>query len=106
MKVEHVLDPLILRCVVHTADFYMSLYNVVFTAMMPLIVGTMDIDVNREMSRKYPGINPKQQPSLMAQLRFCYIPCLSTLDLDKYLAWTLPVSWCADFKTNKGIKLA
>lgn len=37
------------------ADFYMSLYNVVFTALTPLIVGTMDSDVNREMSRKYPG---------------------------------------------------
>lgn len=33
----------------------MSLYNVIFTAFVPLIVGTMDIDVNREMSRKYPG---------------------------------------------------
>ena len=33
----------------------MSLYNVIFTAWVPLIVGTMDIDVNREMSRKYPG---------------------------------------------------
>ncbi|KAL3150345.1 hypothetical protein ABBQ32_000189 [Trebouxia sp. C0010 RCD-2024] len=37
-------------------DFYMSLYNVVFTALTPLIVGTMDSDVNREMSRKYPGL--------------------------------------------------
>ena len=37
------------------ADFYMSLYNVVFTALTPLMVGTMDSDVNREMSRKYPG---------------------------------------------------
>ena len=35
----------------------MSLYNVVFTALTPLIVGTMDSDVNREMSRKYPGLN-------------------------------------------------
>ncbi len=40
------------------ADFYMSLYNVVFTALTPLIVGTMDCDVNREMSRKYPGLPP------------------------------------------------
>jgi len=35
----------------------MSLYNVVFTALTPLIVGTMDSDVNREMSRKYPGLS-------------------------------------------------
>ncbi len=37
------------------ADFYMSLYNVVFSALVPLIVGTMDVDVSKEMSRKYPG---------------------------------------------------
>ena len=33
----------------------MSLYNVVFSALVPLIVGTMDVDVSKEMSRKYPG---------------------------------------------------
>ena len=42
----------------------MSLYNVVFTALTPLVVGTMDSDVNREMSRKYPGLS-------------CLSPCTS-----------------------------
>lgn len=45
----------------------MSLYNVVFTALTPLIVGTMDSDVNREMSRKYPGpphTAPSPRPTL------------------------------------------
>ena len=63
------------------ADFYMSLYNVVFTALTPLIVGTMDSDVNREMSRKYPGeplaasafwIPPPQEDVSHAILQFLF----------------------------------
>ena len=42
----------------------MSLYNVVFTALTPLVMGTMDSDVNRETSRKYPGLS-------------CLSPCTS-----------------------------
>ena len=49
----------------------MSLYNVVFTALTPLIVGTMDSDVNREMSRKYPGLPPCSNLS-------CHLGCSST----------------------------
>ncbi len=37
------------------ADFYMSLYNVIFTVLPPLIIGMFDQDVDREMSRLYPG---------------------------------------------------
>ncbi|KAK9829125.1 hypothetical protein WJX72_004020 [[Myrmecia] bisecta] len=37
-------------------DFYMSLFNVVFTVLPPLVLGTMEQDVNKEMSRKYPGL--------------------------------------------------
>lgn len=37
------------------ADFYMSLYNVIFTSMTPLVIGALDADVSKEMSRKYPG---------------------------------------------------
>ncbi len=37
------------------ADFYMSLYNVVFTMAAPLVVGTVDQDVNCATSRAFPG---------------------------------------------------
>ena len=38
-----------------SADFYMSLYNVIFTVLPPLVIGIFDQDVNREMSRLHPG---------------------------------------------------
>ena len=37
------------------ADFYMSLYNVVFTAVPPLIMGLLDEDVDKTMSSRYAG---------------------------------------------------
>ncbi len=37
------------------ADFYMSLYNVIFTVLPPLVIGIFDQDVDREISRLYPG---------------------------------------------------
>ncbi|KAK9845741.1 hypothetical protein WJX81_001079 [Elliptochloris bilobata] len=37
-------------------DFYMSLYNVVFTMLPPLVVGTIDQDVNCATSRCFPGL--------------------------------------------------
>ena len=37
------------------ADFYMSLYNVIFTVLPPLVIGIFDQDVDREMSRLHPG---------------------------------------------------
>jgi len=37
------------------ADFYMSLYNVVFTMLAPLVIGTIDQDVNRATSLSHPG---------------------------------------------------
>lgn len=43
------------RCVTR-ADFYMSLYNVVFTMAAPLVVGTINQDVNRATSRAFPGV--------------------------------------------------
>ena len=33
----------------------MSLYNVVFTAVPPLIIGLLDEDVNKSMSSRYAG---------------------------------------------------
>lgn len=33
----------------------MSLYNVIFTVLPPLAIGIFDQDVDREMSRLYPG---------------------------------------------------
>lgn len=44
-----------LRSSMVCADFYMSLYNVIFTVLPPLIIGMFDQDVDREMSRLYPG---------------------------------------------------
>lgn len=38
------------------ADFYMSLYNVVFTMAAPLVVGTINQDVNCATSRAFPGV--------------------------------------------------
>ena len=73
----------ITKYVVPAADFYMSLYNVVFTALMPLIVGTMDIDVNRESSRKYPGITSALTGDAAS---FMFNSTPSATDLDKYLA--------------------
>lgn len=37
------------------ADFYMSLYNVVFTMLAPLVVGTINQDVSCATSRAFPG---------------------------------------------------
>ena len=37
------------------ADFYMSLYNVVFTMAAPLVVGTINQDVSCATSRAFPG---------------------------------------------------
>ena len=71
-------------CPVHSsapiaADFYMSLYNVVFSALVPLIVGTMDVDVSKELSRKYPGrfgrsLDNKSVVQHLAQRQTCR-PC-------------------------------
>ena len=33
----------------------MSLYNVIFTVLPPLVIGIFDQDVDRETSRLYPG---------------------------------------------------
>ena len=37
------------------ADFYMSLYNVLFTVLPPMVVGIFDQDVSRSFSLRYPG---------------------------------------------------
>ena len=37
-------------------DFYMTLFNVVFTALTPIIIGIFDRDVDKEMGLKYPGL--------------------------------------------------
>ena len=36
----------------------MSLYNVIFTVLPPIVIGIFDQDVDREMSRLYPGKRP------------------------------------------------
>lgn len=37
-------------------DFYMSLYNVIFTSLAPLAVGLLDQDVDRVSSLQFPGL--------------------------------------------------
>lgn len=37
-------------------DFYMTLYNVVFTALTPLAIGMFDRDVDKAMCIRYPGL--------------------------------------------------
>lgn len=37
-------------------DFYMTLYNVVFTALTPIVIGMFDRDLDKEMGLKYPGL--------------------------------------------------
>lgn len=38
------------------ADFYMSLYNVVFTALSPMVIGLLDQDVDKAMSSRFAGM--------------------------------------------------
>ena len=49
------------RCALRPADFYMSLYNVIFTVLPPLVIGMFDQDVDRANSRLYPGAPPSQR---------------------------------------------
>jgi hypothetical protein len=44
----------------------MSLYNVIFTVLPPLVIGIFDQDVDREMSHLYPG----KRPSLICLLLY------------------------------------
>ncbi|KAG2453313.1 hypothetical protein HYH02_001537 [Chlamydomonas schloesseri] len=37
-------------------DFYMTLFNVVFTALTPVVIGIFDRDVDKQMALKYPGL--------------------------------------------------
>lgn len=37
-------------------EFYISLYNVIFTSVTPLAIGIFDQDVPRKVSIKYPGL--------------------------------------------------
>lgn len=37
-------------------DTYMTLYNVIFTSVLPLIIGMFDRDMDRPWALKYPGI--------------------------------------------------
>lgn len=80
----------------------MSLYNVVFTALTPLIVGTMDSDVNREMSRKYPGPRPTAPPP-HKHLQ-CLFACSSSLLLS--LVWNIKIAVTVIMSTSIIVHLA
>jgi magnesium-transporting ATPase (P-type) len=38
------------------SDVYMTLFNVIFTALTPIVIGIFDRDVDREMAYKYPAM--------------------------------------------------
>ena len=38
------------------SDVYMTLFNVVFTALTPIIIGIFDRDVDRDMAMHYPAM--------------------------------------------------
>ena len=38
------------------SDVYMTLFNVLFTSLTPIIIGVFDKDVDREMGMKYPAL--------------------------------------------------
>ncbi|MEW5306196.1 MAG: hypothetical protein WDW36_008680 [Sanguina aurantia] len=42
-------------------DTYMTLYNVIFTSVLPLIIGMFDRDMDRPWALKYPGIYKQGQ---------------------------------------------
>ena len=64
-----------LRCL-QPADFYMSLYNVLFTVLPPMIVGIFDQDVSKDLSLRYPGVDAK---SCLAILLMLFLHALAPL---------------------------
>lgn len=42
-------------------DFYMTLFNVVFTSLLPIVIGMFDRDVDREMGLRYPALYKQGQ---------------------------------------------
>lgn len=83
----------------------MSLYNVVFTALTPLIVGTMDSDVNREMSRKYPGPPLTQRPLHHPVFFLKFIPAMIVTNLQSQMNKTITLQLLGSYKALQPVFL-
>lgn len=82
----------------------MTLYNVIFTALSPIVIGIFDRDVDKEVALKYPGLY-KQSGCLTARLHGCSglgprghtgrcyasLPCTA---LEACGCLHLPMAWC------------
>jgi hypothetical protein len=55
-------------------DFYMSLFNVVFTSLTPLAIGAFDQDIERASSLKYPALY--MEGELLQHLVLCCSCCM------------------------------
>ncbi|PNH05393.1 Phospholipid-transporting ATPase 3 [Tetrabaena socialis] len=60
-------------------DFYMTLFNVVFTALTPIVIGIFDRDVDKEMALKYPGLYIQGQRNEYFNFRAISLWLLSSL---------------------------
>ncbi|GLC46227.1 hypothetical protein PLESTM_001842700 [Pleodorina starrii] len=60
-------------------DFYMTLFNVVFTALTPVVIGIFDRDVDKAMALKYPGLYMQGQRNEYFNFRAIALWLLSSL---------------------------
>ncbi|GIL71194.1 hypothetical protein Vretimale_17772 [Volvox reticuliferus] len=60
-------------------DFYMTLFNVVFTALTPVVIGIFDRDVDKAMALKYPGLYMQGQRNEYFNFRAIVLWLMSSL---------------------------
>ncbi|GFR43006.1 hypothetical protein Agub_g4006 [Astrephomene gubernaculifera] len=60
-------------------DFYMTLFNVVFTALTPVVIGIFDRDVDKAMALKYPGLYMQGQRNQYFNFRAIALWLLSSM---------------------------
>ncbi|GLI58430.1 hypothetical protein VaNZ11_000135 [Volvox africanus] len=60
-------------------DFYMTLFNVVFTALTPVVIGIFDRDVDKAMALKYPGLYMQGQRNEYFNFRAIVLWLISSL---------------------------
>ena len=46
------------------SDVYMTLFNVFFTALTPIVIGVFDRDVDRHVASKYPALYKQGQKNV------------------------------------------
>jgi magnesium-transporting ATPase (P-type) len=57
------------------SDVYMTLFNVVFTALTPIVIGLFDKDVDKGMCLKYPALYKEGADLLRYQWQVPQVPC-------------------------------